>query len=102
MVVVDREMRVVVWNRGCEELWGLRSDETVGHPLSSLDIGFPTDAVKPLIGKAFVDPEITEETVVDAVTRRGRQARIRVTCTAFRATTEGGGNGALLLMEVQN
>lgn len=22
MVVVDREMRVVVWNRGCEELWG--------------------------------------------------------------------------------
>jgi two-component system, chemotaxis family, CheB/CheR fusion protein len=25
MVVVDREMRVVVWNRGCEDLWGLRA-----------------------------------------------------------------------------
>lgn len=37
MVVVDREMRVVVWNRGCEELWGLRSDETVGAALTSLD-----------------------------------------------------------------
>jgi two-component system, chemotaxis family, CheB/CheR fusion protein len=101
MVVVDREMRVVVWNRGCEELWGLRSDETVGKVLGSLDIGLPTDAVKPLIGKAFVDPEVTEETSVEAVNRRGRQARVRVTCTAFRST-EGGVNGALLLMEVMS
>ena len=31
MVVVDREMRVVVWNRGCEELWGLRAEETTGN-----------------------------------------------------------------------
>ena len=31
LVVVDREMRVVVWNRGCEELWGLRADETTGE-----------------------------------------------------------------------
>nr|WP_197518797.1 CheR family methyltransferase [Mycobacterium sp. ACS1612] len=101
MVVVDREMRVVVWNRGCEELWGLRADETVGKPLNSLDIGLPTDGVKPLIGKAFVDPDITEETVLDAVNRRGRQARVRVTCTAFRST-EDRVNGALLLMEVLN
>jgi two-component system CheB/CheR fusion protein len=101
MVVVDREMRVVMWNRGCEELWGLRSDETAGKVLGSLDIGLPTEAVKPLIGKAFVDPEITEETVVEAVNRRGRQTRVRVTCTAFRSA-EGGVNGALLLMEVQN
>jgi two-component system, chemotaxis family, CheB/CheR fusion protein len=101
MVVVDREMRVVVWNRGCDELWGLRSDETVGTVLGALDIGLPTDAVKPLIGKAFVDPDVTEETVVDAVNRRGRQARVRVMCTAFRSN-ESGVNGALLLMEVLN
>jgi two-component system CheB/CheR fusion protein len=99
MVVVDREMRVVVWNRGCEELWGLRSDETVGNVLGALDIGLPTDSIKPLIGKAFVDPDVTDETTVEAVNRRGKHARIRVTCTAFRST-EGGVNGALLLMEV--
>jgi two-component system CheB/CheR fusion protein len=99
MVVVDREMRVVVWNRGCEELWGLRSDETNGSALTSLDIGLPMDAVKPLIGKAFVDPEAIGETVVDAVNRRGRSARVRVTCTAFRSSEEPA-NGALLLMEV--
>jgi two-component system CheB/CheR fusion protein len=100
MVVVDREMRVVVWNRGCEELWGLRADETEGSVLASLDIGLPTNEVKPLIGKAFVDPDITGEALVDAVTRRGRHAQVRVTCTAFRSV-DGVVNGALLLMEVQ-
>jgi two-component system CheB/CheR fusion protein len=100
MVVVDREMRVIVWNRGCEELWGLRSDETVGQVLGSLDIGLPTEEVKPLIGKAFVDPDITAETIVDAVNRRGREARVRVTCSGFRA--DGAVSGAMLLMEVQS
>jgi len=101
MAVVDREMRVVVWNRGCEELWGLRSDEIAGAPLASLDIGLPIDEVKPLIGKAFVDPDVTEEAVVDAVNRRGKPTRVRVTCTAFRSP-EQSIQGALLLMEVQS
>lgn len=101
MVVVDREMRVVVWNRYCEELWGLRADETSGVPLTSLDINLPLDTVRPLIGNAFVDAAQTGEVTVDAVNRRGRATRIRVTCTAFRSG-DGGVRGALLLMENQN
>ncbi|OBG32709.1 CheR family methyltransferase [Mycobacterium sp. E3198] len=99
MVVVDREMRVVVWNRGCEDLWGLRSDETTGSRLTGLDIGLPLDTVRPLIGNAFVDPDSAGETVVDAVNRRGRPARVRVACTSFRSA-DGTVGGALLLMEV--
>jgi two-component system, chemotaxis family, CheB/CheR fusion protein len=101
LAVVDREMRVVVWNRGCEELWGLRSDETEGEVLATLDIGLPTDAVKPLIGKAFVDPDAIAETVVEAVNRRSRPAKVRVTCTAFKSS-EDAVTGALLLMQVQS
>ncbi len=99
MVVVDREMRVVVWNRGCEDLWGLRADETTGTKLTALDIGLPMDTVRPLIGNAFVDPDSFGEVQVDAVNRRGRRARVRVTCAPFRAG-EGDVSGALLLMEV--
>ena len=99
MVVVDREMRVVVWNRGCEDLWGLRADETTGVALTALDIGLPMETVRPLIGTAFVDPESCGETVMDAVNRRGRPARVRVTCTSFRSS-QGTVGGALLLMEV--
>jgi two-component system, chemotaxis family, CheB/CheR fusion protein len=98
MAVVDREMRVIVWNRGCEELWGLRSDEAVGTALTSLDFGLQVDEIKPSIGRAFVDADSAGETVVDAVTRRGRTARVRVTCMAFRSPDSV--KGALLLMEV--
>jgi len=99
MVVVDREMRVVVWNRGCEDLWGLRADETAGTKLTGLDIGLPMDTLRPLIGNAFVDSDSFGETQVDAVNRRGGQTRVRVTCSSFR-TNEGTVRGALLLMEV--
>jgi two-component system CheB/CheR fusion protein len=99
MVVVDREMKVALWNVGCEELWGPRADETTGVALTELDIGLPMETVRPLIGNAFVDPESRGETVVDAVNRRGRPARVRVTCTSFRSS-EGAVGGALLLMEV--
>lgn len=99
MVVVDREMKIVLWNRGCEDLWGLRGDETIGSRLTALDIGLPLDGVLPLIGNAFVDPDTSGEVVVDAVNRRGRPARVRVTCTPFRSG-EGTVGGALLLMEV--
>ncbi|WP_407689065.1 hypothetical protein [Mycobacterium sp. HUMS_1102779] len=39
--------------------------------------------------------------VVDALNRRGRNARVRVTCASFRAA-DGTVGGALLLMEVLN
>ncbi len=98
MVVVDREMRVMVWNRGCEELWGLRSDETTGENLTRLDIGLPMDPVRPLIGNAFVDPENPGEILVDAVNRRGRPTQVRVVCTGFQSPYDSV-IGALLLME---
>lgn len=102
MVVVDREMRVVVWNRGCEELWGLRTDEATGQILTSLDIGLPVEQVRPLIGNAFVDPDNPGEAVVDAVNRRGRPTQVRVTCAGFHSSLDDGVNGALLLMEVRS
>jgi len=98
MTVVDKEMRVLIWNRGCEELWGLRTDETVGAALPDLDFGLPMGEVKQLIGKAFVDLDSLGEATVDAINRRGRSLRIRVSCTAFRDSAAAI-NGAVLLME---
>ncbi|OBJ54891.1 CheR family methyltransferase [Mycobacterium sp. 1423905.2] len=98
MVVVDREMRVLVWNRGCEELWGLRADETTGEPLPQLDIALPMDTMRPMIGNAFVESDGAKEAVIETVNRRGRHTRVRITCTAFRLRDSSVG-GALLLME---
>jgi two-component system CheB/CheR fusion protein len=99
MVVVDQQLRVAVWNRGCEELWGLRTDEAIGRSLLDLDVGLPIEELKPLIGAAFVDPEAAGEAVVDTFNRRGKPTRVRVTCSAFH-TAGFGVTGAMLLMEV--
>ena len=92
-------MRIVLWNRGSEDLWGLRSVEVVGAPLASLDIGLPLTDINPLIGRILVEPGTVENTAVDAVNRRGKQVRIRVTCSAF-GYNGNSASGALLAMDV--
>jgi two-component system CheB/CheR fusion protein len=98
LVVVDRELRVVVWNTAAAELWGVRGDEVAGTALTQLDIGLPMDDIKPLIGNAFVEPESAAAVVVEAVDRRGHSVRLRVVCTAFVSATAAV-TGAMLLME---
>ncbi|MFD2420139.1 CheR family methyltransferase [Amycolatopsis pigmentata] len=98
VIVVDREMRVVAWNAGAEELWGLRSDETEGEHLLNLDIGLPVAELRPVVRPALADPSYTKDVVVEAVNRRGRQVTIRVSCGALR-NRRGHSTGAILVME---
>ena len=60
------------------------------------------DEIKPMIGNAFVDPDNAGELLVDAVNRRGRPTALRIVCTGFKSPSDGGVNGALLLMEAQS
>lgn len=55
--------------------------------------------VRPLIGNAFVGPDSSGETVVDAANKRRRPTRVRVRSTSF-PDPQGGVGGSLLLMEV--
>jgi two-component system, chemotaxis family, CheB/CheR fusion protein len=71
----------------------------MGTELTGLDIGLPLETVRPLIGNAFVDPDGAGEVTVEAVNRRGRPARVRVTCTSFRSSA-GTVGGVLLPMDV--
>ena len=57
IVVVDAEMRVLAWNRGAEELWGLRPDEAPGQHLLNLDIGLPMAELQPAVRGALQDAE---------------------------------------------
>jgi two-component system, chemotaxis family, CheB/CheR fusion protein len=98
LIVVDRDMCIVVWNRGCEQMWGLRSDETEGAPLQSLDIGLPLSDLRPMVGNALVDPAYSATANMAAIDRRGRTVNVQVLCTPFRGS-DGSISGAMLLME---
>jgi two-component system CheB/CheR fusion protein len=99
VVVVNEELHILVWNRRAEDLWGLRVHEAVGQHLLNLDIGLPTDLLRPLIKKVFAGEPAQQELRVDAVNRRGRPIEVRVTASAL-STVGSGGAGVILVMDV--
>jgi two-component system CheB/CheR fusion protein len=97
VAVLDKDLRVQLWNQQSEELWGVRASETVGQPLLSLDIGLPVSELVAPINEAIKNTNGFREVTVKATNRRGRRFMCRVQCSAM-ASVDGGG-GAILLME---
>jgi two-component system CheB/CheR fusion protein len=81
VVVLDPDLRVLVWNHGSEDLWGVRQEEVQGQHFLNLDIGLPTDQVLPAIRVAMSGEIGTQSTTIEAVNRRGRRVTCRVTCS---------------------
>jgi len=82
VAVVDPEGRLLAWNARAEDLWGVRADEAVGAPLLELDIGLPVDRLREPIAAQLHDGDQRPATLVlDAVNRRGRPVRVKVTLT---------------------
>jgi two-component system CheB/CheR fusion protein len=105
VVVLDGDLRVVVWSPGAEELWGMRSDEAVGEPLAGLDIGLPLELLLPRLRTALADRsrplETVEGLVLDAVNRRGRPAPLTVQLSHLR-TEDNSVHGLIMMMNVVN
>jgi two-component system CheB/CheR fusion protein len=99
VVVVDRELRILVWNNNAEDLWGLRSNEVENKHFLNLDIGLPVDQVKPLIRACLASPDAHREITVDAVNRRGRAIRCLVTCMPL-LTSRDEVRGVIMTMEM--
>jgi two-component system CheB/CheR fusion protein len=80
-VVLDRELRVSVWNDRSAELWGVRSDEAPGQHFMNLDIGLPVEDLREPISGVLAGESEFEALDLDATNRRGREIRCRVTLT---------------------
>ncbi|WP_285481762.1 CheR family methyltransferase [Amycolatopsis sp. NBRC 101858] len=98
IVVIDTEMRIKAWNRGAENLWGVRREEATGTHLLNLDIGLPIAELRPVVRDALADAGSRAEQTLDAVNRRGRAVEVRLLCSALQGR-DGQSVGALLMME---
>src|ERR687894_115361 len=101
VAIVDREHRVMAWNRSAEELWGLRQDEAVGQHFLALDIGLPTEGVAPALRSDLGGAgEDRAEVELEAVNRRGKTITCAATILAFagRGGAEPEVAGAIVLM----
>jgi len=90
-VVLDSDFIVHVWNEQAAEMWGLRADEVIGQPFFSLDIGLPIKDLRELLRSVGKGKPPTDQVVVEAVNRRGRSVRCRVTASALPGGRETGG-----------
>jgi two-component system CheB/CheR fusion protein len=97
VIVVDRELRVVTWNRWSEVLWGLGRDEVKGQNLLSLDIDFSGENLRTAIRRCVAGDADHVEAHVQAVNRRGQAVACRVTVTPLRDSGEV--HGAILMAD---
>ena len=98
VVVVDRELRILAWNRHAEELWGLRSDEVSSQHLLNLDIGLPVQKLRAALKGCLNGESPQEQTILDAVNRRGKKILCQITCSPLLGG-EGSVAGAIIVMD---
>ena len=95
VVVLDSDMRVRSWNRGAEDLWGLRAEEVHRQAFFSLDFGLPIGQLHDALKQCAETGRKSEPVVLQAVNRIGRTITCSVTCSPL----DGQGDGVVLLME---
>jgi two-component system CheB/CheR fusion protein len=101
IIVIDGELVVRGWNRRSEDLWGLRSEEVVGQHLLNLDIGVPTDRLRPLVRQVLAGGTAPDELTIDAINRRGRAVEVRVGASPL-VDRSGQAAGAIVVMDQLN
>ena len=98
VVVIDRDMRVQVWNAGALDMWGVRPEEAQNSSFFNLDIGLPVGELHQAIRDILSGGATHREAVIAATNRKGRAIKCRVSIAplvgADRTVT-----GAILLME---
>jgi two-component system, chemotaxis family, CheB/CheR fusion protein len=99
VAMLDRDFYIHKWNRKAEDMWGLRADEVQSRNFLSLDIGLPVDQLKAPIRACLSSDTEFSEVVLDAINRRGKPIRVKVTCTRLAGPNGGDPQGVILLME---
>jgi two-component system CheB/CheR fusion protein len=85
VVVVDPEMRVNVWSRKAEDLWGLRAEETLRKHMLTLDIGLPVEQLKAAMKACLNGETAAQELILAATNRRGKSIECEVIVTPLAA-----------------
>jgi two-component system CheB/CheR fusion protein len=78
IVVLDRQLRVLMWSRRSEELWGLRADEVKEQFFLNLDISLPVEKLKALL-KAVLEKNEKQEISLQCLDRRGKKITVHIT-----------------------
>jgi two-component system CheB/CheR fusion protein len=90
--------RLLVWNSQAADLWGPREDEVTQQDFLAIDIGLPTDQLVPALDATLSGTTQYEALELDAITRRGRSVRCKVSITPLHS--HGSPDGVISVMEI--
>jgi two-component system CheB/CheR fusion protein len=98
LVVIDRDMRISVWNDQSAELWGLRPDEAPGQHFLNIDIGLPVEELRSSIKAVLAGDAAAERVELTATNRRGKDFHCQVALTPL-LNRDREIRGVVMLME---
>ena len=98
VVVLDSDFRVRTWNRGSEELWGLRSHEVRGETFLKLDFGLPTSKLAESLQHCLKTGQRQGPISLNAVNRTGRP----IVCTVMCSPLDDSGGGVVIMMDADH
>jgi two-component system CheB/CheR fusion protein len=98
VVVLDASLKVRTWNRGAEELWGLRRGEVEGRGYFTLEFGLPAEPVQEMVQRCQEMADRVGPQLIPAVNRIGRAIGCSVVCSPLTGTSSG---VVVLMDEVQ-
>jgi two-component system CheB/CheR fusion protein len=101
VVVLDEKACVMNWAPQAQELWGLTFDEVRGRSFFSLDIGLPVKELQDVIRNCLNDAAKSGPVELDAINRRGKAIRCRITCSPLAGSQERGKGAILYMGEVE-
>jgi two-component system, chemotaxis family, CheB/CheR fusion protein len=101
IAVLDRELRVLVWNRQAEELWGVRSAEVEHVHFFSIDIGLPLPQIAQPIRDCLAGTLDTHQVLLSARNRRGRDIVCKTTIFPLVSRDGDQPRGVIVLMDEQ-
>jgi two-component system CheB/CheR fusion protein len=98
VAVVDRELRVTMWNEQAKRLWGLDASDVRDQHFLNLEIGLPVQELRDALRECVSGGSDGGEQRMQARDRAGRDIVCRVVCTPLK-TARGEVDGAIVLMQ---
>jgi two-component system CheB/CheR fusion protein len=100
VVVVDRELRILTWNRLATDMLGLLSEEVEGEHLLGLDIGLPVGELRDPLRLVLAGDD-AENVHVDGHNRRGHPVRYDVQFDPLRGSEDSSIVGVILMLTAE-
>ena len=102
VAVLDRELRVIVWNRQAEDIWGVRAEEAERRAFLGLDIGLPLAPLTQPLRACLGGRLESHESLLPALNRRGRAIMCRTTLYPLLGKANELPRGVIVMMDAQS